>query len=77
MLLKVYTDGACSKNPGPGGCSAIVLDIHKNKEPEIVFTKTYSKEHTTNNAMELMGVLIALKKIDTLGISKDQLKIKL
>jgi ribonuclease HI len=77
MLLRVYTDGACSKNPGPGGCSAIALEVYKNKEPEIVFTKTYSKKYTTNNAMELMGVLIALKKIDTLDISTDQLKIEI
>ena len=77
MLLRVYTDGACSKNPGPGGCSAIALETYKNKEPEIVFTKTHSKKLTTNNAMELMGVLIALKKIDTLEISASQLKIEI
>jgi len=57
--ITLYTDGACSKNPGPGGWAA-VLD-YKGNVKEI---SGYAEE-TTNNRMELMAVLkglLALKE---------------
>lgn len=54
----VYTDGACSGNPGPGGWGAVIIDnFGKRQEISGAFQKT------TNNRMELMAVLKALEKI--------------
>ena len=51
----IYTDGACSGNPGPGGWGAI---LHwKGMEKEIFG----GAEHTTNNRMELQAVIEALR----------------
>ena len=58
MRLKIYTDGACSGNPGKGGWAAIILDDDENQ------TKISGNEkNTTNNRMELMAPIMALKKI--------------
>jgi ribonuclease HI len=58
MKYVVYTDGACSGNPGPGGWGAVILDEEKNK------TSISGKEKTTtNNRMELMAPIMALRKI--------------
>ncbi len=53
--VKIYTDGACSGNPGPGGYAAIL--IYKETEKELV---GFSQE-TTNNIMELTAVIEGLK----------------
>lgn len=55
--IRVYTDGACSGNPGPGGWGAVVL---LDKEQIKLFG--YEKQ-TTNNRMELMATLKALEFI--------------
>ena len=58
MKYIIYTDGACSGNPGPGGWGAIILSEEKNE------TNISGKERsTTNNRMELMAPIMALKKI--------------
>jgi ribonuclease HI len=58
MKHVIYTDGACSGNPGPGGWGAIILDEEKNE------TNISGREkNTTNNRMELMAPIMALKKI--------------
>lgn len=54
-LIEIYSDGACSGNPGPGGWGAILL--YKGHKKEI---SGYQK-NTTNNQMELMAVIEALK----------------
>ncbi|WP_369834872.1 ribonuclease HI [Halanaerobium sp. MA284_MarDTE_T2] len=54
---KIYTDGACSGNPGPGGYAAVI--IFDGQEEKI----TGSAENTTNNRMELKAVIEALKTI--------------
>lgn len=51
----IYTDGACSGNPGPGGWSAIL--IYKGVKKEI----SGGKKETTNNVMELTAALEGLK----------------
>ena len=51
----IYTDGACSGNPGPGGYGAILM-LGENKK-EI----SGGKKDTTNNVMELSAVIEALK----------------
>ena len=57
MKLKIYTDGACSGNPGKGGWAAIILD--DSNQSNI----SGSVSNTTNNRMELMAAIMALKKI--------------
>ena len=57
MKLKIYTDGACSGNPGKGGWAAIILIDGKKSE---IYG---SKENTTNNQMELLAPIKALKII--------------
>ena len=58
MKYVIYTDGACSGNPGPGGWGAVILDEENNE------VKISGKEKsTTNNRMELMAPIMALRKI--------------
>jgi len=58
MEYVIYTDGACSGNPGPGGWGAVILNEEKND------TNISGKEQsTTNNRMELMAPIMALRKI--------------
>lgn len=55
--VKLYTDGACSGNPGPGGYGAIL--IYNGVEKEI----SGAEKETTNNKMEIMAVLEGLKML--------------
>lgn len=61
-MLNIYTDGACSGNPGPGGWAFIIPQ--ENDDP-IVQTGGYVK--TTNNMMELQALLEALKYCNQLS----------
>ena len=56
-MIKIYTDGSCIENPGNGGWAAIML-INNEKKAISGF-----KKNTTNNQMELMAAIEALKKI--------------
>ena len=58
MKYVIYTDGACSGNPGPGGWGAIILNEEKN---EIHISG--EEKSTTNNRMELTAPIMALRKI--------------
>ena len=53
----VYTDGACSGNPGKGGWAALIIS---QQDEQII---SGSEELTTNNRMELMAVIQSLIKI--------------
>ena len=53
--VTLYTDGACSGNPGPGGWGAMLM--YKGNKKEI----SGGKENTTNNVMELTAVIEGLK----------------
>ena len=62
--ITIYTDGACSGNPGVGGWGAILLYKTQDKDgKEKVLRKNISgrDENTTNNKMEMMAVISALK----------------
>lgn len=55
--VTIYTDGSCLGNPGPGGWGAILMyDSHKK---EI----SGGEANTTNNRMELLGVITALETL--------------
>ncbi|MCI5668867.1 MAG: ribonuclease HI [Oscillospiraceae bacterium] len=56
-FVEIFTDGACSGNPGPGGWGAILRCDGKEKE------LSGGEAHTTNNRMELNGVIMALSAL--------------
>lgn len=53
----IYTDGACSGNPGPGGWGAILMSGHHRKE------LSGGEANTTNNRMELFAAIAALEQL--------------
>ena len=55
--VNIYSDGACSRNPGPGGYGVILE--YKGHEVEL----SGGEEDTTNNRMELMGVITGLEAL--------------
>jgi ribonuclease HI len=55
--VTIYTDGACSGNPGPGGWGAVLIYGDKQKE------LSGGDPQTTNNRMELLGVITALQAL--------------
>ena len=55
--IKIYSDGACSGNPGPGGWGAVL--IYEDNIKEI----SGSEQATTNNKMELMAAIKAIEAI--------------
>ena len=56
-MIKIYTDGSCIGNPGKGGWAAIILNGEKKTEIK------GSEKDTTNNQMELLAPIKALKEI--------------
>lgn len=74
MKIRIFTDGACSENPGPGGWAAII-----NLQDGAKILKGY-EVNTTNNRMELMAVTKGLSEIMSDGIhgfnkSKDKIEV--
>ncbi|RKN71270.1 ribonuclease HI [Paenibacillus ginsengarvi] len=63
--VTIYTDGACSGNPGPGGWGAILFYGGNRKE------MSGGEKHTTNNRMELVAA------IEALGVLKEPCQVKL
>lgn len=57
MKVRIFTDGACSKNPGPGGWAVVFNSANKCR------TISGNEKSTTNNRMELRAVIEAFKKI--------------
>ena len=57
QAVEIYTDGACSGNPGPGGWGALLR--YRGVEKEL----SGGEAHTTNNRMELMGAIAALEAL--------------
>lgn len=55
--VDIYTDGACSGNPGPGGYGAVL--VYNGKEKEL----SGGEAQTTNNRMELTAVIVALQAL--------------
>ena len=67
-VIDIFTDGACSGNPGPGGWAAILRVARREREI------SGGEERTTNNRMELMAViraLEALKRPSTIRLHTD------
>ena len=60
--ITIYTDGSSRGNPGPGGYGAVLMYGDKRKE----LSQGYRR--TTNNRMELMGVIAALEALKRTGL---------
>ena len=61
MKVHIYTDGACSGNPGNGGYGIVMEWVGKPYKKE--FSEGF--RNTTNNRMELLAVIVALEKLKT------------
>ena len=57
--VRIYTDGACSGNPGPGGWGAVLINDSLRKEI------SGGEARTTNNRMELTAAIEALRRLKT------------
>jgi len=55
--VEIYTDGACRGNPGPGGWAALLMSGSSER------TLSGAEAYTTNNRMELLAVIEALKAL--------------
>jgi ribonuclease HI len=58
MKIRIFSDGACSGNPGPGGWGTIIQ--YEDGSEKVM---SGGDKQTTNNRMELMAVIEGLKKI--------------
>ena len=58
-MIKIYTDGSCLKNPGNGGWAAIICTRNEMKKI------SGSEKDTTNNRMELLATINALKEVNS------------
>jgi ribonuclease HI len=83
--LKIYTDGGCSGNPGPGGWAYIIIEEPgemgdraqgENSRPyNIIAEKWGAKNNTTNNRMELGAVIAALEFLSGLALSPTKIAV--
>jgi ribonuclease HI len=80
--LKIYTDGGCSGNPGPGGWAYVIVekpDILGGKAEEpaaaIIAEKWGAEPNTTNNRMELSAVIAALEVLPGLALSPEKITV--
>ena len=64
MSVHIYTDGACSGNPGKGGYGIVMEWVGKPYQKE--FSQGFKK--TTNNRMELLAVIVALEQLKINGV---------
>lgn len=62
-IVRIYSDGACSGNPGPGGIGVILM--YKDKTMEI----SEGYKYTTNNRMELRAVIRGLQMLKKKGLT--------
>jgi len=62
-VVEIYTDGACSGNPGPGGLGIVMKFQDLRKELAYGFRKT------TNNRMELIAIIVALESLKKEGLN--------
>ena len=59
--MKIFIDGSCRGNPGPGGFGVVCLDENN----QVIFCHQEQFQKTTNNEMELAAALYALAKFGT------------
>ncbi len=59
-MITIYTDGSCSKNPGPGGFGVVVV-----KDNKVIAAYQEKEDNTTNNRMEMKAIIYALETYGT------------
>jgi ribonuclease HI len=69
--LRIYTDGGCSGNPGPGGW-AYVMVRQTFQGGQVIAKNKGSEKETTNNRMELTAVIMALRALKTMKDAPHQ-----
>lgn len=72
--LVIYTDGACSPNPGPGGWGAVIL-----QDGSVLYELSGHNEDSTNNRMELTAAVKALQSVErpsTIHLYTDSIYVK-
>lgn len=67
--IDIYTDGACSGNPGKGGAAAVI--VPEGKTPADGFTVSSGYALTTNNRMEIIAAALGLEPLATLFHSQE------
>ena len=78
MKYVIYTDGGCIGNPGPGGIGILVFDARDMDNPIAEISENHCEE-TTNNRMELLACIEALKRYgdgDEIKIYTDSTYVK-
>ena len=63
--MRIFADGGCSGNPGPGGWAYLIVE--PDSSGTIIKEAWGAEKHTTNNRMELQAVISALEVVSTLG----------
>lgn len=74
-MLKVYCDGACSGNPGPGAWAYLAID-ETDSAINIIASATGSYTDTTNNRMELLAAINAAAAFDNCIFVVDSMYVK-
>lgn len=71
-MIEIYTDGACTGNPGAGAAAFIII-----KDNVVIkeFAKAY--RYTTNNRMEMLAIFFALKELEAMNINPIEYKGKI
>jgi len=64
--LKIYTDGGCSGNPGPGGWAYVIV-LETFQGDKVLAEQKGGENHTTNNRMELIAVIESLRELKSLS----------
>jgi ribonuclease HI len=72
--LRIYTDGGCSGNPGPGGWAYVITDGNAGSTG-ILAEKWGAEPKTTNNRMELSAVIAALEALPGLALSPEKITV--
>ena len=73
--IKIYTDGGCSGNPGPGGWAFVIVQ-ETFQGPAILAEKFGGEKATTNNRMELTAVIESLRELRVLAASRSDISTK-
>ena len=63
-MVKIYTDGACSGNPGKGGAGIVILEVQNSEEKLTNYFNIYFND-TTNQRMEIYAAIAGLQKLNS------------
>lgn len=68
--IKIYTDGGCSGNPGPGGWAYLII-MQTFQGDKIIARNKGAVKDTTNNRMELIAVIEALRDLSSMNVPRN------